>query len=126
MEIAVQRLVAIFFLVIGLSHILNPRAWVQFFILLREKGEAGSFLNAFVHFPLGAFIVAFHNIWHGLPGTIVTLVGWGLTIKGTLYVLFPRYGVRMLGVVSMERAWQFVVAGILSVALAIWILLVHL
>jgi hypothetical protein len=125
MEISVQKLVAIFFLVTGLSHILQPRVWVQFFIMLREKGEVGSFVNAFIHFPLGAFIVAFHHVWHGLPGMLVTLVGWGLTIKGAIYFLFPRLGVRLLGVVSMERAWQFVVAGILSVAFGLWILLVH-
>jgi hypothetical protein len=126
MEICVQKLTAIFFLVIGLSHILQPRVWVQFFIFLREKGEVGSFLNAFVHLPLGVFIVVFHSIWHGFPGTIVTLIGWGLTIKGTIYLLFPRFGLRMLGVVSMERSWQFVVAGVLSVALAVWIFLSHL
>jgi len=125
MEIAVQKLTALFFLVTGLSHILQPRVWVQFFIMLREKGEVGSFWNAFIHFPLGAFIVAFHNIWHGLPGVIVTIIGWGLTIKGAIYFLFPRFGVRMLATISMERSWQFVVAGIFSVALAVWILLVH-
>jgi hypothetical protein len=125
MEISVQKLVAIFFLVTGLSHILQPRVWVQFFIMLREKGEVGSFVNAFIHFPLGAFIVAFHQVWHGLPGMLVTLVGWGLTIKGAIYFLFPRLGVRMLGVVAMERAWHFVVAGIFSVAFAVWIMLVH-
>jgi len=125
MEIAVQKLTALFFLVTGLSHILQPRVWAQFFIMLREKGEVGSFVNAFIHFPLGAFIVAFHNIWHGLPGMIVTIIGWGLTIKGAIYFLFPRFGVRMLGTISMERSWHFVVAGIFSVALALWILLVH-
>ena len=125
MEISVQKLTAIIFLVTGLSHIFQPRVWVEFFIFLRGKGEVGSFLNAFIHFPLGAFIVALHSIWHGLPGLIVTLIGWGLTIKATIYFLFPRFGVRMLGVVSMERAWQFVAVGVLSVALALWILLVH-
>ena len=124
METSVEKLTAIFFLVTGLSHILQPRVWVQFFIMLREKGEVGSFINAFVHFPLGAFIVAFHNSWHGVPGIIVTLIGWGLTIKGAIYFLFPRLGLRMLETISMERAWHFVVAGVFSVALAVWILLV--
>jgi uncharacterized protein YjeT (DUF2065 family) len=117
METSVEKLTALFFLVTGLSHIFQPRIWVQFFTLLREKGPVGSFLNAFVHFPLGAFIVAFHNVWHGMP-IIVTVIGWGLTIKGTLYFLLPSHGVKMLGTVSMERSWQFVVAGIFSVALA--------
>src|SRR5205085_8829016 len=125
MEISVQKLTAVFFLVTGLSHILAPRMWAQFFIRLREKGEVGSFLNGFLHFPLGAFIVAFHNIWYGLPGTIVTVIGWGLTIKGAFYFLFPRLGVRMLGVVSVERSWLFLLAGIFTVALPVWFFLVH-
>ena len=116
-ETSVEKLTAIFFLVTGLSHIVQPRAWIRFFIMLREKGEVGSFLNALVHFPLGAFIVAFHNVWHGLT-LIVTLIGWGLTVKSTIYFVFPRYGVRMLGTISLERSWHFVVAGIFSVLLA--------
>ena len=117
METSIEKLTAIFFLVTGLSHIFQPGVWVRFFIMLREKGEVGSFINAFVHFPLGAVIVAFHNVWHGIP-VVVTLIGWGLVIKGTIYFVFPRFGVRMLGTVSMERSWQFVVAGIFSVVLA--------
>src|SRR5215212_8020029 len=117
MESSVEKLTAIFFLVTGLSHIFQPRIWVRFFIMLREKGEVGSFINAFVHFPLGAFIVAFHNVWHGIP-LIVTLIGWGLVIKGSSYFLFPRHGLRMLGSVKPERSWHFVVAGIFSVALS--------
>lgn len=117
METSVEKLVAINFFVIGLSHIFQPRAWVRFFILLREKQEVGSLLNGFVHFPLGAFIVAFHNVWHGIP-TVVTVIGWGLLVKSTLYFVHPRHGTRMLATVSLERSWQFVVAGVMSVALA--------
>ena len=121
METSVEKLVAINFLVFGLSHLLQPRVWVQFFIMLREKGEVGSFLNGFVHFPLGAFIVAFHNVWHGIP-MIVTIMGWGLVIKSTLYFTYPQHGIRMLGTVKMARSWHFVVAGAFSVALGALIL----
>jgi len=117
METAVERLVALNFFVFGLSHIFQPRVWVEFFIMLREKKEVGSFLNGFVHFPLGAFIVAFHNVWHGIP-MIVTIMGWGLVIKSTIYFVYPRHGVRMLGTVSLDKLWHFVVAGIFSVALS--------
>ena len=117
METSVEKLTALFFLVTGLSHIVQPRAWVQFFIMLREKQEVGSLLNGLVHFPLGAFIVAFHNVWHGIP-MIVTIIGWGLVLKSTIYFTYPRHGVRMLSIVSLERSWQFVVAGVVSVAVA--------
>jgi uncharacterized protein YjeT (DUF2065 family) len=114
METSVEKLVALFFLVTGLSHIFQPRAWIRFFIMLREKQEVGSLLNGLVHFPLGAFIVAFHNVWHGIP-MMVTIIGWGLVLKSTIYFVTPRHGVRMLGTISLERSWHFVVAGLLSV-----------
>jgi uncharacterized membrane protein HdeD (DUF308 family) len=116
METSVEKLTALYFLITGLSHIVQPRAWVQFFIMLREKQEVGSLLNGLVHFPLGAFIVAFDNAWHGIP-MIVTIIGWGLVIKSTIYFTCPRHGVRMLLTVSLERSWHFVVAGVISVAL---------
>ena len=117
MEASVEKLTALFFLVFGLSHIFAPRAWVEFFIMLREKKEVGSLLNGYVHFPLGAFIVAFHNVWHGIP-MIVTIIGWGLVLKSTLYFISPRHGVRMLGTISLDRTWHFVVAGACSVVLS--------
>ena len=117
METAVEKLTALFFLVTGLSHIFAPRAWVRFFIMLREKQEVGSLLNGLVHFPLGAFIVAFHNVWHGMP-MIVTIIGWGLVLKSTIYFVFPQQGVRMLATIKMERSWHFLVAGVFSVAVA--------
>jgi hypothetical protein len=88
---------------------------------VREKGEAGSFLNGFVHFPLGAFIVAFHNVWQGIP-MIVTIIGWGLVLKSTIYFTFPRHGLKMLSTLSPERSWHFAVAGVMSIALSAVIL----
>ena len=80
METSVEKLVALSFLVTGLSHILQPRAWAEFFVLLREKGEVGSLLNGLLHFPMGALIVSFHNVWHGWP-LVVTLMGWSLVMR---------------------------------------------
>lgn len=41
MERATEIYAAVQFLVIGLSHVLQPRVWVDFFTWLREKGHAG-------------------------------------------------------------------------------------
>lgn len=116
-ELAIQKLAVICFLLIGVSHIAQPRAWAEFFIGLREKGTTGSFINAFIHFPLGALIVAFHNIWSGIP-MILTLLGYGWMIKGFVYFVFPRYGLKVMGHVAVERAWEFVIAGAIMLALA--------
>ena len=89
MELAVQKLAIVNFFVIGLSHIIQPRAWARFFIDIREKGATGSFIIAFIHFPLGALVVAFHNVWHGLP-MILTFIGYGLLLKSLVYLNPPK------------------------------------
>jgi uncharacterized protein YjeT (DUF2065 family) len=116
MESAIQKLAVISFFVIGLSHIFQPRAWAQFFIDIRSKGETGSFINAFIHFPLGALIVAFHNVWQGIP-MILTLMGYGWVLKGFIYFVFPKYGLKTMSRVSLEKSWEFTVAGFVLIGI---------
>ena len=117
MELAVTKLAIICFLITGVSHIVQPRVWAQFFIDMHSKGEVGSFHNALLHFPLGALIASFHNVWHGLP-IVLTLIGWGLVLKSFIYFVFPGHGVKMLARVSTERSWEFIVAGAFSIGLS--------
>jgi len=117
MELAIQKLAIVVFFVIGLSHIFQPRAWAQFFMDIREKGATGSFIIAFIHFPLGALIVAFHNVWHGLP-MILTFIGYASVLKGLVYFIFPERGLKSLSRVSLEKSWEFVAGGVFSIGLS--------
>ena len=110
MEQAVERLTALGFIVIGLSHLAAPRAWARFFVDMRERGEVGGLLNAYLHFPLGLIIVAFHWQWIW-PHALVTAIGCALTLKGTLYFVWPRLALRSMAHVSEERALGFRIAG---------------
>jgi uncharacterized protein YjeT (DUF2065 family) len=121
MEEAIEKLAVISFLLIGLSHIFQPRVWVEFFICLREKREVGAFINGFIHFPLGAFVVAFHSVWRGIP-LVLTLIGYGLLLKGLICFVFPRIALKSLDRVSHEKSWEFVAAGVFSVGIAFLIL----
>jgi hypothetical protein len=114
---SVEILAIILFGVVGLWHILQPKAWAEFFILLRGKGDAGAFVDGLLNLPLGAIIVGFHNVWSGLP-VVLTLVGWGLLIKSLIRFRAPKQGLRMMARVSVERSWEFQVAGALLVVLA--------
>ncbi len=116
MDVAIQKYAIISFFVIGLSHIIQPRVWAQFFIDLHRKREVGSFINAFIHFPLGALVVAFHNVWEGIP-VILTLMGYGWVLKGLIYFVAPSHGVRVMSRVSLERSWEFIVAGVVLVVI---------
>src|SRR3954447_25122491 len=73
MERSIEVLVIILFGVMGLSHILQPKVWAEFFILMRGKGQVGAFVDGFLNLPLGAVIVAFHRVWSGIP-LVLTLV----------------------------------------------------
>lgn len=117
MQRSVEVLAVILFGILGLSHILQPKAWAEFFILLRGKGTAGAFVDGLLNLPLGAVIVAFHDTWSGIP-LVLTLVGWGLLIKGLIRFCAPTQALRMMARVSIERAWEFQLAGAGLVALA--------
>ena len=117
MERSVEVLAIILFGVVGLSHILQPKAWAEFFILLRSKEEAGAFVDGFLNLPLGGIIVGCHNTWSGIP-LVLTLVGWGLVIKGLIRFCAPRQALRLMARVSLGRSWEFQVAGAGLVALA--------
>ncbi|MEO8564166.1 MAG: FAD-dependent monooxygenase [bacterium] len=110
MERSVEVLAIILFGAVGLSHILQPKAWAQFFILLRGKGEAGVFVDGLLNLPVAAIIIGFHNVWSGIPA-VLTLVGWGLLIKSLIRLCAPALALRMLARVSVERSWEFRVAG---------------
>jgi CDP-diglyceride synthetase len=99
-----------------LSHIFQHRLWAQFFIDLRSKGEVGSFINAFIHFPLGALIVAFHNVWQGIP-MILTLLGYAWVLKSLIYFVLPSVGLKSMSRVSVEKSWEFIIAGVVMLSI---------
>ena len=118
MEVGIEKLAAISFILTGLSHVVAPHAWTRFLINMRAQSEAAGLLNAYLHIPLGLLIVCFHWVWTW-PGLIVTLVGCALTLKGTLYFLHPQIASIGLGHVSEETGWRFRVAGVFGVLLGL-------
>ena len=121
MERALEVFAAIHLSIVGLSHILQPHAWVAFFTWLRERGHAGVFVHGFLSLGFGSMILAFHNVWSGLPA-VLTVVGCAYTFKAALCFLLPATQMRTLGRVSPERAWELRVpgAGYVAVAGLLW------
>jgi uncharacterized membrane protein len=117
MEQAVEVFAAIGFLVIGLSHLAQPKAWVTFFQALAARGTAGVFIEGFMLLNFGAFVVAFHNVWNG-PALVLTLVGWAQLLKGIGRFVAPQLGLRIMQRISPERAWHFRVGGAFALLLS--------
>ena len=117
MERAVQIYAIINLTVIGISHLARPRVWVDLFVFLRERGEAGVFAVALLNLIFGSIIVAFHNVWSGIP-LALTLLGWANVLKALLYLAFPASGLRRLQLLSHKRAKLVGVGGIVFLLLA--------
>lgn len=121
---AVQVFAVIHLGTMGLSHITAHRAWAEFFVLLRAKGNAGVFVVGFMSLGFGSIVAAFHSEWSGIP-LVLTLLGWAQVLKGLLYFCVPAYGLRRLQVVSLERSRMFVIPGYVLLFLA-GLILFHL
>ena len=117
MERGIEIFAAVQFLVIGLSPLLQPRAWVEFFIWLRGKGHTGVFANGFLSLTFGSFVVAFHNVWTGLA-MVLTIIGWAQVIKAFTSFVVPQLSMRSLQRVSLDRANEFVYAGAVFLVLS--------
>lgn len=117
MERAVQIFAIVQFVIIGLSHVFQPHAWVDFFVMLRERGKAGVFATAFISLVFGSIIVGFHNVWSEIP-IVLTVLGWAQVLKALIYFVFPAYGLRKLQIPSPERARMFVLPGVAFLVLA--------
>jgi hypothetical protein len=116
-EQATQVFAAVSLLVIGVSHLLQPKAWVVWFQGLAAQGTTGAFKEGFIILPFGAFIVGFHNVWEG-PAIVLTLIGWAQVVKALLRFCAPNVALKVMGRVSLGRAWEFQVAGVFALALS--------
>src|SRR5690349_8140494 len=114
---SVQFLVAIQSLVIAVSHMVQPKAWVDYFVWLRGLGRTGIFLNGFLTLWFGTIIVAFHNVWSG-PEVVITLLGWGQVIKAAVAFIAPSISMKGFERVSHERRHEFVIAGAVLLAIS--------
>jgi hypothetical protein len=110
MERAIEYVAAINCIVIGLSHVVQPRAWAEFFVWLRAKGAAGSFVNGFLSLSFGSLIVGFHNVWVGIPA-VLTVLGWAQVVKSVVAFVHPQAGLRSMARVTPENARIFIVPG---------------
>ena len=117
MEQATQVFAAISFLVIGLSHLAQPKAWVAFFQRLAAQGAPGAFFEGFLCLTFGDLVAAFHTVWHG-PALVLTLIGWAQVLKGLGRFVAPQLAVRVMARATDERAWYFRVGGVFALLLS--------
>jgi hypothetical protein len=116
-EQSVQVFAVIHFTTVGLSHLIQPESWVDFFVWLRARERGGVLVHGFLILFFGSIVVAFHNVWSGVA-IVLTLVGYLYLAKALLCFVVPATQLRTLGRVSHERTQELRVVGIVYLALA--------
>jgi len=122
---AVQFVMGIGCLLMGLSHILQPGLWITYFAALREQGRVGLMTRTMLfEFWPALMIISLHQVWHG-PAIILSAFGWLLLAKCTVSLLAPQLALRSLGMAhNSPRSFQAAGVGLLVIAAAsAWALL---
>ena len=112
----VQLVVLISSLIVGLSHILQPALWGEYFADLRARGRAG-LVSKIMQVELwpALLIVSLHQVWAG-PAIVVTIYGWLLLLKVTIGLLLPNLGMASMAIPERTPR-SFISAGVLMLAI---------
>lgn len=111
----IEWFVSLVLIVTCVSHIAQPRAWVELFIDLLRKPYGGLVIGIFT-VQTGLIVVICHNIWVLDAAVIVTVIGWGWTIKGTLYLLMPSLPQKVARR-HLEHPQRFAIAGMVGLVI---------
>jgi hypothetical protein len=111
---AVEFMMCVGCLLMGVSHILQPGMWRAFFTALHGTGRPALVTRTFMlEFWPALILVTLHQVWFG-PGIVLTLYGWALLAKCTLSMLWPDIGMRSLALA--QRGDRGFVAGGIGLA----------
>jgi len=99
-----------------ISHVAAPGAWSRLFQDAFKHPAAGLVIGL-VTLIIGLPILLAHWRWTGDLRSIVTVLGWAWTFKGSLYLLCPGVAVRV-GNRHVRHPSRFVAAGLLGIGIS--------
>ncbi len=90
MSLIIERVLASFLLFTGLSYVVHSLIWKD---LVQEliKKPTWVMLWSLLFLPFGLIVVFGHNLWAISLPLIITVVGWWVTVKCVLNLLFPNW-----------------------------------
>jgi uncharacterized membrane protein len=74
---------------VGLGFFLSTEYYTRIYRDLEKESFAVLFFGMFA-MAAGIAHVLMHTLWGSLPQILVTLLGWGVLIKGVICVTFPK------------------------------------
>jgi uncharacterized protein YjeT (DUF2065 family) len=117
---AIELFALLNFAIVGLSLVVQPKAWARYFEWMLREGEAGAVIYGLLCVLWGSLIVSFHPTWHGLL-MVLPVFGALQMLEGLVFLVSPVLGLRLISVFSGERLWLFRLLGLIALALALYI-----
>jgi hypothetical protein len=115
---AVQIIMGIGCALMGLSHVLQPRMWQDYFEALHKQGAPGVLTKTMIwEFWPALIVVTGHQVWRG-PGVILTVFGWLLLAKCAISLLAPQISLRSMAM-SRRGAKAFVPGGLVLICVGL-------
>ncbi len=84
----VAQVLAPVYVVMGLSILLYVKVW-QKVLDKYQKDHLAMLPLMLMQLVLGLIVVQMYNVWEWNIWLIVTVSGWGMLVKGALYMLLP-------------------------------------
>ena len=126
----------------GFARVLGPFYAVVGTVVAARTAEIPTLLTEFFSSAVwpwitGAFLlmgscamIAFHQYWHGAAAVIVSLLGWGMTLKGFFLLAFPHaYASLSNRVIGSMPMWQgvYLLVALMGLYLALvgWVSVSH-
>ena len=114
----VRALLAVPFVLMGLSHIVQPAMWREYFGRLHAEGAPAIVTRTFMlELWPALLIVVFHRVWT-FPAVVLTLFGHLLLLKIVVSLLAPTLGLRSLAQ-ARRGDIGFQVGGVVLIALGV-------
>ena|SRR3989338_2818129 len=76
-------------LAVGLGVFISRNYYMRIYRDL-EKETLAVLVFGMVAMAAGIAQVSVHNIWNNLPQVIISIFGWALLLKGTLFIVAPK------------------------------------
>ena len=121
----VESVIASAFIIGGVALTVNPSIIRSLFDTFTdiENNEGLTYLTAWMFLMLGLITVWIHNDWYFGYSILVTLFGWILVIKASLWLLFPKSVIHLAKKMSfiIKNRWFHIVYGIALLLIGLFI-----
>lgn len=120
----VEKVAALFYLILGVSLILRASYWAEVFPGLAKSKDLLAVLS-FTILLMGLTIVVTHNTWKSDASTIITLFGWITTVKYASLLILPDKLIPMMPKKKQTTANLLRFGGIIFVVCSLLVLKLH-